>query len=188
MDSDADVVGLVHRLAQDPNTIQVLVFKGYCAWGQAQLQVCSPPHALGNVVSLCRNPSHHLTDKARGQGELARGMWGWAPGRVADLTYDAYDGHLGGERHEEAMAAGAGQGMAGGQVEEDGQGVAGSAGGEQSRERQRQVPNALSRFFQAVGHRHGTVWGRGVCGRGGREYSDGMGWYGNVGRMRDIIE
>ena len=65
MEQAGDVVPLARRLAQDPDTMQVLIFKGYCAWGEAQLQVLAPcthmrAHALTQAHAH-HTQAHHFT-------------------------------------------------------------------------------------------------------------------------------
>jgi putative AlgH/UPF0301 family transcriptional regulator len=56
MEEESRAAETARRASEAPDTVQVLVFKGYCAWGDQQLK-----------------------------GEFARGMWGYTAGSVADL-------------------------------------------------------------------------------------------------------
>lgn len=61
MEQDSDVVPVVLRLAADPQAVEVLVFKGYCAWGNAQLQVLECLPAWQRLDScICRDGSLRL--------------------------------------------------------------------------------------------------------------------------------
>jgi putative AlgH/UPF0301 family transcriptional regulator len=56
MEEESRAAETARRASEAPDTVQVLVFKGYCAWGDQQLK-----------------------------DEFARGMWGYTAGGVADL-------------------------------------------------------------------------------------------------------
>jgi putative AlgH/UPF0301 family transcriptional regulator len=65
MEQDGDVVPLVRRLAADPQALQVLVFKGYCAWGESQLQVLAYL-PVPQRVGFCIDSDMRRLDRTRG--------------------------------------------------------------------------------------------------------------------------